>query len=138
MILFYGTGDHAYLSNFHYAPFEADGLLWPTVEHYFQAKKAISSSEWVKFSKLEAPWEAKLLGKSIQLRPDWESVKIKVMKDALRYKFTQHTDLREKLLATGDEVLHEDSPTDKVWGWRNNGLDLLGKCLMEIRQELRQ
>lgn len=138
MILFYGPGEHAYLSNFHYAPFEADGLMWPTVEHYFQAMKTLSLYDRKVVSRLETPGEAKRAGRSLQLRSDWENVKVDVMRDALRHKFTQHPDLAEKLLATGDEVLHEDSPTDKIWGWRDNGLDLLGKCLMEVRKELQE
>lgn len=136
MILFWGSGEHSYLSNFHYAPFELDGIMWPTVESYFQAMKTTDSKEWVKFSELAAPWEAKLRGRSVELRPDWEQVRLDYMKKALLAKFGQHPDLATKLLATGAQDLHEDSPSDYVWGWRNNGLDLLGKCLMEVRKEL--
>ncbi len=57
------------------------------------------------------------------------------MRKALYAKFIQNLDLREMLLATGDAELHEDSPTDMVWGRR--GQDLLGKLLMELRAALR-
>ncbi len=57
------------------------------------------------------------------------------MKNGLRAKFTQNSDLKEKLLATGNAVLHEDSPTDMIWGAK--GKDMLGKLLMQIREELR-
>ena len=55
-----------------------------------------------------------------------------------RAKFIQHPDLREKLLSTGDAILHEDSPWDKYWGYaKGGGLDRLGKLLMQVREELR-
>jgi predicted NAD-dependent protein-ADP-ribosyltransferase YbiA (DUF1768 family) len=44
--------------------------------------------------------------------------------------------LKEKLLATGDAILHEDSPTDVFWG--KKGEDWLGKLLMKVRDEIRR
>jgi len=62
------------------------------------------------------------------------------MKTALRAKFTQHEDLKKILLDTGDRELIEDSPVDYQWGCGKDGTgqNLLGKALVEIRQELRQ
>jgi ribA/ribD-fused uncharacterized protein len=66
-------------------------------------------------------------------------------------KFTQNTALREFLLTTGDRVLVEASPLDKIWGiglaadhvdapqpekWP--GLNLLGFALMQVRDRIRQ
>ncbi len=72
-------------------------------------------------------------------RPDWDNIKVKVMRDILRAKAEQHEYVRRKLLATGDRELVEDSWRDDVWGWGPNrdGQNLLGKLWMEIRTELR-
>jgi len=139
MILFWGDKDKetGYLSNFYPSPFEADGLKWTTVEHYYQSRKSKDKNEWEKFSKLTTPLKAKRRGRAVKLRGDWEDVKVPFMMKALRYKFKQNPELGKRLVATGNKTLHEDSPFDKEWGFRNGGRDLLGKCLMKIREELR-
>ena len=137
MILFFGVeGLHGFMSNFYPSPFVAEGLTWPTVEHYFQAMKTTNKNEWPAFAALTVPGKAKYRGRMIKLRPDWEEVKVGVMFTALDLKFRSNPKLLKKLLATGNEVLHENSPYDFVWGYRNNGKDLLGKCLMQLRSEL--
>ena len=72
-------------------------------------------------------------------RPDWDEVKVRVMRDILRAKAAQHEYVRRKLLATGDRELIEDSWRDDFWGWGPNrdGQNMLGKLWMEIRSELR-
>lgn len=71
-------------------------------------------------------------------RPDWDSVKVDVMRDILRAKVDQHEYVRRKLLATGDRELIEDSWRDDFWGWGPNrdGKNMLGKLWMEVRAEL--
>ena len=73
------------------------------------------------------------------LRPDWEAVKDDVMRVAVRAKFTQHEELRELLLSTGDEALVEHTTNDAYWGdgGDGSGKNMLGKILMEVRAELR-
>jgi len=65
-------------------------------------------------------------------------VKYDIMKKALRAKFTQHKDLKKILLETGDAELIENAPKDYQWGCgsKGTGLNLLGKALMDIREEL--
>lgn len=70
------------------------------------------------------------------MRSDWEEIKEEVIKEGLYAKFSQNPDLREKLLNTGDAILHENSPRDKYWGVR--GQDRLGKLLMELREKLKE
>ena len=72
-------------------------------------------------------------------RPDWDDVKVDVMRRILRAKVEQHEYVRRKLLATGDRILVEDSWRDNFWGWGPNrdGQNLLGKLWMEVRDELR-
>lgn len=72
-------------------------------------------------------------------RPDWDSVKVGIMRDILRAKAAQHEYVRRKLLQTGDRELIENSWRDDFWGWGPNrdGQNMLGKLWMEIRAELR-
>jgi ribA/ribD-fused uncharacterized protein len=66
-------------------------------------------------------------------------VKDDIMREALRAKFTQHEDLRKILLETGDARLVEHTTNDRYWGdgGDGSGLNMLGKLLMELREELR-
>ena len=72
------------------------------------------------------------------LRSDWESVKVEIMRTALKAKFTQHDDLQEILLSTGDAAIVEHTERDSFWGDGGNGSgkNMLGKLLMQIRDEL--
>ncbi len=72
-------------------------------------------------------------------RPDWDSVKVGIMKQILYAKAEQHEYVRRKLLETGRRELIEDSWRDDYWGWgpNKNGINMLGKLWMEIRDELR-
>lgn len=72
-------------------------------------------------------------------RPDWDFVKIGIMRGILRAKADQHEYVRRKLLATGDRELVENSWRDDFWGWGPNrdGKNILGKLWMEVRAELR-
>jgi ribA/ribD-fused uncharacterized protein len=73
-------------------------------------------------------------------RPDWDKVKVSIMRDILRSKTNQHEYVRRKLLATGDRELVENSWRDDYWGWgpSRDGLNMLGKLWMEVRAELRE
>lgn len=85
------------------------------------------------------------MGKIIPVRPDWETIKVDVMKNVVRLKFTQSSELKTRLLATGDEELIEGNRWhDNFWGdcSCNNcssvkGTNMLGKILMEVREELK-
>jgi len=89
----------------------------------------------------ETPRRAADLGRdpSAPLRPDWEQVRDDVMRRAVRAKFRTHADIREILLATGDQEIIEDSPTDHYWGQGSTGAgkNTLGRILMEARTQLR-
>lgn len=71
-------------------------------------------------------------------RPDWDEVKVSIMKEILRAKADQHEYVRRKLLATSGRELVEDSWRDGFWGWgpERQGLNMLGKLWMEVRAEL--
>ena len=72
-------------------------------------------------------------------RPDWDDVKVEIMRGILKAKVDQHEYVRRKLLETGTRELVEDSWRDDFWGWGPNkdGKNMLGRLWMEIREELR-
>lgn len=79
----------------------------------------------------------------------WNAVREKIVEEGNWWKFTRpkEGDLRKMLLETGDRLLVEASPYDRIWGVgygaanaeanRGNwGENLLGKALMRVRDRL--
>ena len=134
-------GEYRFLSNFWNAPIEYDGIVYSSNEAAFQAQKCLDINEKLRFVGL-APDKAKELGREICLRPDWESVKLGVMEDIVRAKFTQNPALAELLLATGNRPLIEGNTWDDTfWGMSlttYEGKNNLGRILIKIRSELRK
>ena len=73
-------------------------------------------------------------------RRDWESVKVSVMTEAVRAKFTQYDDIRATLLSTGDARIVEHTENDDYWGdgGDGSGKNMLGQILMRIRTEFQE
>ena len=132
------NGEYAFLSNYSASPFRINYVLFPTMEHYFQANKADNQNDYLHIAYAPTPGEAKRLGRKIQLRPDWEEIKDNVMLTGLHKKFAD-TELRSLLLATGDEELIEGNYWgDTYWGVCNGvGQNKLGKLLMQVREEIK-
>lgn len=143
MINFYRVRDeYGYFSNFSPHPITLKGKVWPTTEHYFQAQKFSDTTHEEEIRLAKSPKDAANMGRSrkLPLRTDWEKVKDDIMYDAVYAKFTQHQDLKEKLLGTGECVLVERTKNDRYWGdgGDGSGLNMLGMVLMAVRQELRR
>lgn len=137
-IYFYGAKDHyGCFSNFSLHGFFLEGNYWKTVEHYFQAQKFLGNpySEIIRFA--NKPKDAAQLGKTRKhkLREDWENVKDEIMLKGVLEKFKTHHEIREILLATGQEAIIENSPYDYYWGIGKDGSgkNRLGKILMQVR-----
>ncbi len=129
--------EYGWLSNFERSPQEVDDFIYPTNEHYYQSQKAKDRNTFLWISSAPSPYLAMIAGRALrpyELVEDWEDKKVSIMLKGLRAKFKNH-DLRQKLLDTGDAILHEDSPTDMFWG--KKGKDMLGKLLMHVRDEIR-
>jgi hypothetical protein len=142
MIHFYGTKDEFdCFSNFARYPIEIAGKLWPTSEHYFQGQKFAGTEHEEAIRLQNSATIAARIGRDRErpLRPDWEAVKDDIMREAVRAKFTQHADLRDMLLGTGDCEIVEHTERDRYWGdgGDGSGRNMLGRILMEIREELR-
>lgn len=142
-IKFYSTQDEfGEFSNFAHFPIKLDGKMWHTTEHYFQAQKFEDKQYQEKIRKELSPMIAARLGRDRKqkLRNDWESVKNNVMEKALLAKFTQHEELKELLISTGDAKLIEHTSNDAYWGdgGDGKGKNFLGRLLMKVRDEISQ
>lgn len=131
---------HRFLSNFFMAPVTYEGILYPSTEHAFQAAKSLDPKVRQRVANLPTPGQAKRAGRQISIRPDWEQVKYDVMSEIVLEKFLTHSDLRQKLIDTGDEELVEGNTWgDQYWGVCNGvGLNNLGKILMQVRKIVQQ
>ena len=137
------NGKYAFLSNFYPSTFAHDGIEYPTVEHFFQAAKTLDIKEKKAIAAAATPGEAKRMGRKVQLRPNWESIKEYYMELGLRLKFAKPS-LRQKLLETGsNELIEGNSWHDNEWGscycarcQNIAGKNKLGKLLMKLREEL--
>jgi len=128
-------------SNFAPFPIFLDGKRWPTSEHYFQAQKFHDLVAQEAIRRTRSPFRAAIMGRDRKqkLRSDWEAVKVSIMKRAVITKFTQHQELRELLLSTGEAKLVEHTFRDSYWGDGGDGTgrNTLGQILMQVREELR-
>lgn len=141
-IYFYSKSvDYFEFSNFSPHGVELNDAWWPTVEHYFQAQKFEDENYRERIRRARTPKDAKELGRTraLPILADWDSHRDTVMLEAVRKKFSTHSALREMLLATGDEELIEDAPSDYYWGCGRTGTgqNKLGQILMQVRKELR-
>lgn len=146
-IRFYRASDKPFgaFSNLFKRPVEFQGEVFITAEHAYQAGKPRKESvkQWL----MAAPSPALLAMAAHGLywwdiRSDWSKIKFDRMRQVLRAKFTQHRDLRDLLLGTGDARLVEsatvDNPVNRLWGEVNgSGRNMLGVMLMELREQLR-
>lgn len=131
-------GNYFFLSNFYESPVTYGGILYSNNEAAFQAQKTITKEERREFARLN-PSQAKSKGRKVRLRTDWEQVKDTIMYEICLAKFSTNKDLKERLLATGDEELIEGNTWgDRYWGQVEGvGKNQLGKILMKVRSELR-
>lgn len=145
---FYRASEKPYgaFSNLFKREIEFEGERFATSEHAYQAGKARKKAvrDWI----LSAPTPSLVAMAAHGLytwdiKSDWSKMKVDRMRDVLRAKFTQHEDLRELLLSTGEarlvEVGRVDNIVNRTWGEVNGkGKNLLGNLLMEIRTELQR
>lgn len=129
---------YRFLSNF----YKCDLFCYKntTVEHLYQAYKAKRYIDFFSIINAQTPQEAKKLGRQIRIREDWDDVKLSVMENLLREKFSERNpELKQALLDTGDEELQEGNRwNDTYWGVDLStgiGENNLGKLLMKVRKD---
>jgi ribA/ribD-fused uncharacterized protein len=119
------------------------GETFPTVEHAYHYRKFYKTNPEAAAEIIAAPspWAAMRLERQYKADrpPDWHNVKASVMAEIAKAKVAQNDDVRECLLATGLKTLVENSPWDSFWGIGpdGKGKNVLGKILMQIRDEVR-
>lgn len=160
-LFFYGhkknaesIGDEC-LSQWYDCKFTINGRTIHTAEQYMMSQKAAVFGDKETFKKIMSanhPKQYKALGRQIKNfnQETWDKAKYKIVLDGNLLKFSQNEELKQFLLSTGDKILVEASPYDKVWGigmsaenfecinpgaW--NGENLLGFALMEVRDILK-
>lgn len=140
--VFFYEQDFYVLSNFSAFNLEWKGVVFQTSEAAYHSEKFdYESKVFYEIRHAPSAHEAFKIAERNKAfrRPDWDEVKVGIMRDILRAKAAQHEYVRRKLLATGDRTLVENSWRDDFWGWGPNrdGQNMLGKLWMEVRQELR-
>ena len=146
----------ACLSQWYPSIFTVDGTVYKTAEQYMMAQKALLFHDLAIYDEIIAakhPRQCKALGQKVRpfSQTVWDENKFQIVVDGNMAKFSQNPILKSFLLQTGERVLVEASPYDKVWGigmaednekvenpseW--NGQNLLGFALMEVRDRLRE
>lgn len=120
---------HSETDNFGYCTFILNGVTFHSAEQYFQYTKCVTQTDRTKILQSGIGGDVWCAGNRVQLRSDWEDVKVKVMLDGNRAKFAQDATLAHALMSsTGPVTFNASSSFWCHW----NGL------IMELlRAELR-
>ena len=147
--------DKSCFSQWYPAKFEIAGQIFLTAEHYMMAEKARLFNDEQSYQLIlavKSAAHAKALGREVKDFNEivWQENRFNIVVNANLAKFSQNPALKEFLLNTGQRILVEASPVDKIWGiglaedhefaklpvkWR--GLNLLGFALMKVRDQLK-
>ncbi len=126
-------------------PIECEGMFFHTVEAFYQANKiprenAVLRKKVSEMDPASAKRFCSFRSRNFVLRPDWEQIKIEVMRYALNIKFGEGTYWRRRLKETEGLIIEHNNWHDNIWGdcncpkcKRQPGQNLLGRLLMEIR-----
>ena len=131
-------GEFSFLSNMYKSNFFYHGALYNSSEQAYMAAKCLFANDFAKMLEITEPSKCKHFGRTVQLVPAWDKVKLNVMKFILYEKFNTPR-LKQMLLATGNRHLEEANYwNDKYWGtFYGNGQNNLGKILMEVRNSIK-
>lgn len=139
------SGANEFLSNFYPCEIFYLDQMFKTTEAAFQAAKTTDHQQRLAIADADTPGQAKRLGRRVDLRPDWEEIKVQVMLDILRLKFTKGSELARRLDDTGNAILVEGTTWhDQYWGvckcdtHKGHGRNMLGQLLMKVREENRR
>lgn len=147
---------YGFLSNWYLSAFTVDGIRFSSMEQYMMYKKAVLFEDTGMAAKIRNTDDVvliKKLGRKVSNYNDtvWNGMRQVIIYKGLLEKFRQNDDLKEALLATGDNILAECAVKDCIWGiglsmtddnrhdlnaWK--GQNLLGFSLMLVRDELRE
>lgn len=149
------TEPYGFLSNWYDSTFTVDNHLFYNMEQYFMWSKAMLFNDKEiaeKVLSITDCAEIKALGRVVKNFDGavWDANKYRLIKRGIFEKFNQNEYLKDALLKTGDAILVECAVNDKIWAigislydnrrfdmsqWK--GQNLLGKALMDVREDLR-
>lgn len=133
-------GDYRWLSNFWPSIIHLNNMRFITAEHAYQASKTVNQNEREYIARQISPAAAKRAGRNVTIRPNWDEMKVDIMRLIVSIKFSE-PQLATWLLATGDMVLEEGNYwNDTFWGIdlrTGRGQNRLGLILMNVRSDLR-
>jgi len=150
--LFFSDG---FFSQFYPSRMKIDDIYYSCSQQYMMYQKALLFQDRDAADKImetESPAEQKRLGRLVKNfdRDKWDQYCMGIVTTGNFHKFIQNPSLGKQLLETGDKIIVEASPLDKIWGigkketdplienpenWR--GLNLLGTAIMNARSMLR-
>jgi ribA/ribD-fused uncharacterized protein len=130
------------------------GVEYNCCEQFMMYRKALLFKDHEIAKKILAtsnPREQKELGRLVKNYDEkkWLAMREIIVTDGNLFKFAQNESLKSELLKTENRIIVEASPFDKIWGvgldeenplildeknWQ--GLNLLGKCLMKVRESI--
>ena len=152
-----GNSPNKCLSNWYPASFvDEDNKQFVNTEQYMMYHKAILFNDNVtgeEILNLSNPNLIKKKGRQVKnfVESIWQENALIIVYNGCLLKFSQNESLKKYLLSTGDRLLVEASPYDKIWGigmdektalktspdkWR--GTNWLGECLIKVRKTLRE
>lgn len=146
---------NGYLSNWYLSDFEMDGIKYTSMEQYMMYQKAMvfhDNETAQQILETSNVGKIKAFGRAVKEYDDciWNGLRQIIVFQGLLEKFRQNDELKQKLLATGQDILAECAVQDKIWGiglsmtderrldraeWK--GQNLLGFSLMCVRSELK-
>jgi len=130
-------GEYRWLSNFWPCDIEYDGLAFTSTENAYQAAKFLDIKHKIEIQKLSAAQAKRYASKhKKEIRPDWDEIKLEIMEDISRLKYSI-TEFKDRLTLTGSrEIIEGNTWNDTYWGvCKGKGENNLGKILMKIRAE---
>lgn len=132
------VGKNRFLSNDYMADVIYNGILYCCNTSAFESQRSTDSIIRMEFADL-SPYSAKVRGRCIETREDWNTVKEQIMMEICVQKFLQNPKLMKQLFDTGDaELINSNNYKDTYWGTYNGkGSNTLGKILMQIREDLK-
>lgn len=133
--------ENRWLSNFEPVEIILEGIHYPSSEHAYASAKS-DSMEWKSFcaTHTNTAGKVKREGRKQSIVPNWDDIKVSIMKDCIQQKFAQEP-YKTKLLNTGNQWIEEGNTwNDDFWGVdieTRQGLNILGHLIMEFRDDLR-
>jgi ribA/ribD-fused uncharacterized protein len=139
-VLYFSTS-HEALCNWSAHKVRVWSLTFQTAEHAYQYRKFIDTDPaWARrIKRAKSPWEAKLLSRQRNhIHPEWDNIRVKILREILAAKLAQHEDIQELLYASRHKAIVDCTPGHPFWATdkRSNGANMRGKLWMSLRDEL--